>query len=400
MIAFLAQAAPEQLRLLERLVNIDSGTFDKAGVDAVGSLLRPCLEELGLAVETVPQADRGDHLAGHKPGACGREVLLVGHMDTVFPPGTAAQRPFRIAGGRAYGPGVLDMKAGLTMILFALRALRERSPAAWAALGVRVVFNSDEETGSDSSRDLIAGEARRAGAACILEPGRPGGEYVSQRKGVGMFRLTAAGKAAHAGVQPELGANAVVDLAHKVVALHALTDPATGVTVNVGVIQGGQRGNVVPDHATCEVDVRITRADLAPVLESALQRMAGTAHVPGTTTALTGGFKHLPMVANPGTLRLFDLLGRAGAELGVPVRHIGTGGASDGNTTAQYTPTLDGMGALGNHAHSPDEYIEVASLTRRTQMLARFLELWALGGTGEAGDDGGQGDVRPGGAGS
>ena len=374
---YLDAVAGEQLALLERLVNIDSGTDDKAGVDQVGAVLRPLLAELGLAVETVPQTSAGDHLIGRKSGTPGRDVLLVGHMDTVYPKGTVRERPFRGEGGRAYGPGVLDMKGGLTVILLALRALQSQAPAAWERLGIRVVFNSDEETDSGTSRTLIAWEAARARCAGVLEPARPGGEYVSSRKGMGTFRLKVFGKAAHAGTQPELGANAAVALAHKILALHELNDHAAGVTVNVGVIAGGTRPNVVPDAAECQIDVRVPAlADMGRV-QAAMQAIADAEAVPGTRAELTVSFETPPMEYTAEAERLYGLVARAAAEVGFAVRTVATGGGSDGNTTAQHTATLDGMGPRGNFAHSPNEYIEVDSLAERTKILARFLELWA-----------------------
>jgi glutamate carboxypeptidase len=322
----------------------------------------------------VPQTTCGDHVVGRKPGQ--RTVLLVGHMDTVFPTGTPAARPFRVEAGRARGPGVYDMKGGLVVMLFALRALAAHAPETWARLGLRVVFNADEETGSATSHDLIAAEARASQAACVLEPARPGGEYVSQRKGVGDFTLRVEGRASHAGTQPELGANAIADLAAKVSLLHGLTDLAAGLTVNVGLIRGGERPNVVPALAECEVDVRVTGQAQIDRFEAELRRIVATVHVSGTRASVEGRFAHLPMELTAGSRSLFDLLARATAEVGFETRHVATGGASDGNTTSRYVPTLDGLGPRGNFAHSPDEYVEVDSLPERAKALARFLELW------------------------
>ncbi|MCL5046808.1 MAG: M20 family metallopeptidase [Actinobacteria bacterium] len=374
--AYLDSVKSEQVDFLKRLVNIDSGTYNKPGVDEVGMLCQAELAGLGFDVEVVPQKAFGDHVFARKTGASGHEILLIGHLDTVFPRGTLKERPFRIEGNRAYGPGVYDMKGGLAVMLFALRALKARSPETWRELGLRVILNSDEEIGSDTSGDLIAREAGQAGAACVLEPARPGGEYISQRKGVGVFKLTVEGKSAHAGSQPELGANAIAELAAKVTALQALTDYETGLTVNVGLIRGGQRSNVVPSFAECEVDVRVTNRPMIEQVQAELKRITERATVKGTRSKLRGEFKHHPMEFTPGAGRLFALLERAGAEIGLDVRHILTGGASDGNTTSQYTATLDGMGPRGNFAHSPDEYVEIDSLPERTKALARFLELW------------------------
>ena len=377
MFDFLDAALPRQLALLERLVNLDAGTFNKPGVDAVVDLLEPELAALGLAVDRVRQSEAGDHLVGRKAGSGGRDVLLVGHTDTVYPLGTIALRPFLLADGLAYGPGTYDMKGGLVVMIFALQALKERAPATWERLGIRVVFNSDEEDGSPTSRDLIAAEARQAACACILEPARPGGEYVRERKGVGTYQLTVTGKASHAGTQPELGANAIADLGAKIALIHGLTDFATGLTVNVGTVRGGERPNVVPASAECEIDVRVkTEAQIAQI-ELELRRIAAIVHVPGTTARLEGRFEHYPMEYTPGAQRLFGLLRQAAAEVGFEAHNVATGGGSDGNTTSRYTPTLDGLGPRGNFAHSPDEYVEVDSFPERTKALARFLELWS-----------------------
>ena len=215
----------EQIEFLARLVNHDSGTDDVIDVNRVGAILVERLERLGFAVRRVVNDRFGDHLVGDKPGTGPKRFLFVGHYDTVFPSGTAKQRPFRIdAQGRAWGPGVYDMKGGLTALLYALRAHQEARTRTWAETSVSVVFNADEERLSPTSREVIGQEARRAHSVGILEPARPGGEYVMARKGAGTFQLEVTGKAAHAGLQPELGASAIWDLAQKVAALHALTD--------------------------------------------------------------------------------------------------------------------------------------------------------------------------------
>ncbi len=340
------------------------------------------LESLGLEVETLPQAVCGDHIVARKPGRItsgpagqARPVLLIGHLDTVFPRGTAAARPFRVEGGKAFGPGVLDMKGGLTGIVFALKALRSEAPDAWSTLGLTVLLNSDEEIGSPTSMEVIEREAVGAGGACVLEPARAAGEYITRRKGVGTFTLSVEGRAAHAGVQPELGASAILELARKIEALHSLNDPVTGLTVNVGVIRGGERPNVVAPWAECQIDVRAVDRAMMERVEADLRRLADGVSLPGTRAVLSGGFVHSPMEFTPDAVRLFDLLRRAASEIGFEAKGVATGGGSDGNTASQFTPTLDGMGPKGNYAHSPDEFLEVDSLPERTKALARFLEL-------------------------
>ncbi|HXH82991.1 MAG TPA: M20/M25/M40 family metallo-hydrolase, partial [Candidatus Tectomicrobia bacterium] len=280
----------EQVAFLERLVNHDSGTDDPLDANGVAAILAERLQALGFAVRRVGNERFGDHLVGEKPGAGPKRFLFVGHFDTVFPSGTAKQRPFHVdREGRAWGPGVYDMKGGLAAVLYALRAHREGRTRAWDETTIAVVFNADEERLSPTSRPLIEAEARKAHSVGILEPARPGGEYVIARKGAGVFHLQVRGKAAHAGLQPELGASAIWDLARKVVALHALTDLARGTTVNVGTVRGGARPNVVADHAVAEIDLRAWTPEEAERAIAAMRAICERPHVPGTTSTFSGG---------------------------------------------------------------------------------------------------------------
>ncbi|HUG36125.1 MAG TPA: M20 family metallopeptidase [Candidatus Limnocylindrales bacterium] len=369
----------EQIEFLERLVNHDSGTDDPMDVNRVGAILVERLDRLGFSIERVPQERFGDHLVGQKPGTGPKRFLFVGHYDTVFPSGTAKQRPFRIdAEGRAWGPGVYDMKGGLIALLYALRAHKEVATRAWAETSIAVVFNSDEERLSPTSKTVIQTQARQAHSVGILEPARPGGEYVMARKGAGSFTLEIAGKAAHAGNQPELGASAILDLAQKVVALHGLTDFAIGTTVNVGTVKGGERPNVVPDHVFAEIDLRAWSPEEADRAIARMRAICEAPHVPGTTARFSGGLNFPPWPPGlPGTDRLVEIMRAAGREIGVDVRAIKTGGGSDGNHTSAVAPTIDGLGPKGSRAHSADEFIEVATLLERTKMIALFLDRWA-----------------------
>jgi glutamate carboxypeptidase len=372
-IAYIDDRADEMVSLLGRLVDIDSGTRDKAGVDRIGELLMERLQLLGFEVERIRQQEYGDHVLGRKVGNSGRCVLFVGHMDTVFPAGTAAARPFRIEGPRAYGPGVLDMKGGIVCLLYALEALQATGHAAYEALGMRVVFNADEEVLSPTSRPVIENQALDAQMVCVFEPARPGGEYVIRRKGVGKYYLTVNGRAAHAGAQPERGRSAIAEMAHKVVALHALNDYEAGTTVNVGVVQGGERSNIVADRAYAEVDVRAVDVESGRRLDQAVREIVDRNVIPDTTAELTGGIVFPPMEPTPQTERLFAALQEAGRQIGLEVRAIATGGGSDGNYAAQFAPTIDGMGPQGSEAHSEREYIEIGSLAERAKAAALFL---------------------------
>jgi glutamate carboxypeptidase len=297
-------------------------------------------------------------------------------MDTVFPEGTAASRPFRVEAGRATGPGVVDMKGGLAVLVFALRALAATDSPAFKRLGCSVLVNADEEIGSPTSRQLFLDQAARHQAAVVLEPGRPNGECVIGRKGVGHFRVEVFGRQAHAGSQPELGVNAIWELAHKVCAIQALGDPAQGTTVNVGVIRGGERSNVVPDRASADVDVRVWSAGEADRLTRAFREIAERVTIAGTTATLDGEVSNPPWPTNEGTRWMLGVLNEAGSPLGLTFDGVTTGGGSDGNGIAQLIPTLDGLGAVGSKMHSPDEYLEVASLQQRAALLALFMETW------------------------
>lgn len=369
----------EQIEFLARLVNHDSGTDDVLDVNRVGAILADRLRGLGFTLERVATERFGDHLVGEKPGTGPKRFLFVGHYDTVFPSGTAKARPFRLdAQGRAWGPGVYDMKGGLAALLYALRAHRDAGTRAWNETTIAVVFNADEERLSPTSRPVIEAQARRAHSVGILEPARPGGEYVMARKGAGTFQLEVTGKASHAGLQPELGASAIWDIAQKVAALHALTDFDTGVTVNVGTVRGGERPNVVAAHASAEIDLRAWSQADADAAITAMRKICEQPHVPGTTARFSGQLNFPPWPPGlPGTERLLEIMRAVGRDLGVEVRAIKTGGGSDGNHTSAIAPTLDGMGPKGSRAHSEEEFIEVATLLERTKMIALFLDRWA-----------------------
>ena len=366
----------EMLEFLEKLVNIDSGSYDKAGVDRVGDILAERLKALDFAVQRSPQKEFGDHVIGNKPGAGIHRMLFIGHMDTVFPAGTAQTRPFRIEGDRAFGPGVMDMKGGITCLIYALEALKNAASETYHQINMDVVFNSDEEILSPTSKPIIKSHAKMAHAVCVFEPARPGGEYVIQRKGVGKYVLTVAGRAAHAGAQPEEGRSAIEELAHKIVALHALTDAATGTNVNVGVIRGGQRPNVIADEAYAEVDIRAANLQSAESIDQRIREIASAQTVADTTCQLSGGIQFPPMLPTEESTRLFETLQKAGRVVGLELTGIATGGGSDGNHAAQYAPTLDGMGPRGGGAHSDREYMETATLAERAKITALFLAEW------------------------
>lgn len=357
---------------LAQLVNIDSGTYTPEGVALVADAFQSWLTEAGALVERVPGKDGyGPQVIGRWPGSGRGRILLMGHMDTVFPAGEAARRPFHIADGRAHGPGALDMKSGLLMGLYTARLLRAEAP--WAEL--TLLCTSDEEVGSPTSHDLIAHLASQADAALVLESSPSAEQVTIARKGVGTFRLEVTGVAAHAGVEPEKGANAAIELAHRAIAVHALNGTIPGVTLNVGVIAGGERPNIVAEQAHAVIDVRAPDPQSLAAVEDALQRAASAAPtIAGTTTRVSGGFVHRPFTQSADSARLFAQAEAVARELGFALAPRATGGGSDGNTTAAIgTPTLDGLGPAGAHAHNPGEYIEIASVAPRIALLGGLI---------------------------
>ena len=354
--------------LLARLVNIDSGSHNKAGVDRAGEAICAFLDSQGVSYEVIPNDKFGNAIRASVGTPGDRNILLMGHRDTVYPDGEAVRRPFRSDGTRGYGPGVADMKAGLVMNCFAAAAFKALggAPAPLVAL-----FTADEEIGSPSSRALIEAEARRARFVLNAEPGRPENAVVTGRKAGIFIRFDVTGKAAHAGANFEQGASAIGEMAHKIAALHALTDLKQGITVNVGVISGGQTVNTVAPSAKAEMDLRyIDPADRDATLGKVKAIMAH-ATVPGTSASFEIYAEFLPLVQTAEAKRLFDLYADCGRALGATVTGIFTGGCSDaGFSSGVGAPTLCAVGPIGARTHSPDEYVELSSLVPRAQVLA------------------------------
>jgi glutamate carboxypeptidase len=375
--AHLDAALPAYLADLEELVRIDSGSYTKPGVDRVGAWMADRLERLGASLERVPDEVLGDTVVATLDGADdGPVVLLIGHTDTVFEEGTAAARPFVIRDGRALGPGTSDMKAGLLVGLYALEALRAIGPpAAWLPVGkVIYVVNPDEEIGSPVSTPVIQRLAADADAALVLEAARENGDIVSARKGMLHLRATVHGRSAHAGVEPHRGRSAVLEAAHKTVALHALNGRWPGVTVNVGSLQGGTRPNIVAEAAVLTVDVRAGSAAEQRAAEAAVRDILLRSSVPDVSTTVELMAQHWPMERTEASARLVGEAVRIAKRLGFTLSDAATGGGSDANTTAALgVPSLDGLGPVGGNDHSPLEYIEVASVVPRAALLAELV---------------------------
>jgi glutamate carboxypeptidase len=299
--------------------------------------------------------------------------MLIGHLDTVYPDGTAAARPMRFEGGHILGPGVCDMKGGLLVGMYAMRALQIIGFDNFAEL--LFFFNSEEEMGSPVSRSLYSSIAQQMDANLVLEAARMNGDIVSARKGAAVYTVRTRGKSAHAGVEPEKGANAALELAQQVIALHRLNGLAPGVTVNVGRLGGGTAHNVIPAEAWAEIDVRAIDPAGVEAITTAIAALTGQTSVPGTQAEISGGFSYLPMAKTPAIDFLVKLALAAAGELGIATKDTATGGASDANQLAALgLPVLDGLGPVGGLDHGPNEYIERDSIVPRTAMLALLIQ--------------------------
>jgi glutamate carboxypeptidase len=370
LLAHCERELPWLMETIEALVRLESPTGDAAAIRGCGAELERRLVELGGRVRRLPHLAAGDHLRAEF-GSGRRQVLILGHLDTVWPVGTLSERPIRHDGGRMCGPGVFDMKAGLGLAMLAVKALAASSDGVPGR--VVMLTTSDEETGSATSRTAIEQEARQSEAVLVLEPSLPGGALKTSRKGCGEFLLRVDGVAAHAGIDPERGASAISELVRQIAAVEAMHDPGQGTTVNVGVIRGGSRPNVVAAEAEAVIDVRIATSAAAARITEALGSLLP--RDPRTRLTLSGGIDRPPLERTPGVVALFHHAQAVAADLG---RHLGegsTGGGSDGNLTAALgVPTLDGLGAIGGGAHAIDEYITVQDLPWRAALVAGLLK--------------------------
>jgi len=380
---WLATQQSEMLDLLQQVVDIDSGSYNKEGVDAVGAVVRRFLTSQGIEVETLPQRRHGDCLRAAVPwqgpaGNAGGNIVLMGHRDTVFPDGEAARRPFTLRDGTAYGPGVADMKAGLVMNCFVLAAFAKFGGAPAPLVGL---FTADEEIGSPEGRKVIEAEARRARAVFNSEPGRVSGNVVTGRKGGIFMGLRISGKAAHSGAGFAEGISAVEELARKIQAIHRLTDLDRGVTLNVGLIRGGQSVNTVAPWAEGEIDLRyVTPSDRDDVM-ARLGAITERSFVPGTKAELTVKGEFLPLTQNAAARKLFELYVSAASDSGFATDGEFTGGCADsGFTAAVGAPTLCAVGPVGGKAHTPDEFLRLDSLVPRAQACARAIMRLAQAG--------------------
>ncbi|MEZ4861498.1 MAG: M20 family metallopeptidase [Caldilineaceae bacterium] len=365
---------PAMLDLVRTLVTQETPSSDKVRLDAFADFLADRLRQVGATVEVLPNATRGNHVrarfAAPNAAAAAPQALILCHFDTVWPVGSLATHPFRVDdAGKAYGPGIFDMQSSLMLAEYALRAVTDLQLTL--PRPVTVLMTSDEEVGSHTSWDLIENEAKQSAYVLVMESPLPGGVLKTRRKGGGGFTVEVTGRAAHAGVEPEKGINAIVELAHQAVKLHAMNDYAIGTTVNVGVIQGGTVSNVVPANASAKIDCRIWTKAEGERIEAAIRGLQPV--LPGAQLTISGGWNRPPLertVTGP----LFEQAQVIGRKLGLTLEEGGTGGGSDGNITgALGIPTLDGLGVPGHGAHADHEHIEVDKIASRAALLVALL---------------------------
>ncbi len=363
--------------LLKLLVETESPSRDKAAVDRVGAIVAEEARKLGARVEIIPNQVTGNHVLCRFPSPTGRGVrgeggiLLLCHMDTVFPLGTLNKMPFREADSKIFGPGTLDMKAGIVIALAAI----EESQKSGSSRPVTLLCNSDEEIGSHTSRAHIERLAKQSALVLVLEGGLLDGGLKTWRKGVGEFFVKTRGRAAHAGGDHEKGRNAIEEMAHQVIAIQKLTDYSKQTTLNVGVIQGGTVSNVVPEEAAIQVDVRVMQPGEWERIEAEMRQLKPV--LDGTSIEVTGRLNRPPLPFDETMKATFENARAIAAQIGMDLKAGGTGGASDGNFVAPLgIPLLDGLGAVGEGYHSEREYIFADSLPERTRLLSALLTAW------------------------
>lgn len=369
---FLRALEPQMIRWLTRLVNTDTPSDEKRPLDRLARWFAGQFRQCGAQTEIAKNRDAGDHLLARwaGPRALRKPILILGHLDTVWGVGESQRRPARIENGRLFGPGAVDMRGGLTLVLALARYLQSR--VAELDKPVTVLLVSDEEVGSHTSRSLIEAEAIRSETVLVMEPCLPGGALKTFRKGVGRFTITSRGVAAHSGVDHSRGVSAIHELAHQVLALYKLNDPAKGTTVNVGVVRGGTRSNVVADEAGMEVDIRV-----ATVAEG--ERLNALVHglkpkVRGSSLEIAGGINRPPMERTATIVALFERAQALAAKIGIELTQGETGGGSDGSFTAALgIPTLDGLGPDGGGPHALHEHVLIESLVPRAALLAQLV---------------------------
>ena len=383
------------LKDFQTIVNIDSSSDHLPGIERVAQFFQKRFSAIGLKADVLFQGDAKvpclQAVSGPGRGTtrnknCGKntkkdgkenetvyDLMFLGHMDTVFPFGEVAKRQFSIQGDKAFGPGVCDMKGGLLVALHVLETLEKEG--ALEKMSICVAFNGDEETGSKASKEWIKSTAKKSRNVFVFEPCRPGYKMVSQRKGGGWFHVTATGKEAHAGADPDKGINAVVELANQIIAIDKLNDPDSGTSAQVTVVNGGDKVNIIPNQAVAAVDVRIAQLSEKETVESFFNTLCDNTVFPGAKVSVQGKIDRPPMETTQKSLALLDLIINEGRKMGVNVTSIATGGCSDGNFTAALgTPTIDGMGIVGANSHRQDEYVELPSIPVMVNLISNVCK--------------------------
>lgn len=377
---YIADRYDRFLKDLEMVVNIDSGSHCLLGIAEVAEFFEkrfaslgwyPCKhqfsEDFGLCLEVTNKLS--------SPEQAEYDLLWVGHMDTVFPEGTVAKRPFSIKKDKGMGPGICDMKAGLVTVLHVAETLQQFGVAD--KLSLCIAFNADEELGSPSSREWIEFLARKSRRVFIFEPRRATGHFVLQRKGGGGYQVHCYGRAAHAGVEPEKGKNAVIELAHQILKVDTFGNSDVGTTVNVTMVSGGSAANVIPDYAQAVVDVRVTEPEEVERINTLFRQLHQQTTVDGVTVEVIGKINRPPMVPSEETFQLWKQFVAIGEHSGLEMKWKASGGGSDGNFTAALgIPTIDAVGPQGGNSHSIEEYLELESITPTVQLVCNMCAAW------------------------
>ncbi|GGE45092.1 peptidase M20 [Pullulanibacillus camelliae] len=369
---FLKEREDQLLQTLKALVELESPSREKRLTDKTGKFIADTFRELtGGSTSVIPNQTYGNHIKGEW-GSGEEQILVLAHFDTVWPKGELERMPFRIEAGKAYGPGIFDMKGGLVQGIYALHALTQLQRSVKSR--VVFLFNSDEELGSPTSRQLIEDEAKKSKFVLVLEPAMSEkGALKTARKGVGMFNLEVTGKPTHSGIDPEKGKSAIQEMAEQISYLHGLTNYDKGTTINVGRVKGGTTRNVVAAHADAEIDLRVTTLQeyrrVSPLIESIKP------HMKGTSLSITGGMNRPPLERTDQVVHMFKKAQTIAKEkLNYQLIEKATGGGSDGNFTAPFTPTLDGLGAVGDGAHAKHEHLIISEMPIRSALVALLIE--------------------------
>jgi glutamate carboxypeptidase len=367
------QRLSQYIEELRELCAIDSDSYHKPGLDEMAQLLAARMRGLGMHADIIHRETWGNDLYGVLHGNGGANVLLIGHVDTVYPVGIAAARPVRVEGDNVYGPGVCDMKGCILSAIYAIEALRAMNFHTFGE--IRFLCVSDEEINTRHSQDMMQQACNNVRGALVLEAARSNGDIVSARKGHTWYKLTAQGRSAHAGVEPEKGRNAVVELAHQIMQFQSLDGWREGITVNAGVISGGTLPNVVPDYAQAQFDLRFLHDEDRIAIERRFHELMKQKRIPMVELTLERAPDiKAPMVETPESLKLAHQAGQIANLLGFTVHHVLTGGASDASYASSYgVPVLDGLGPIGGRDHSPDEYLLLSSVASRTALLAGLI---------------------------